>query len=61
MANFVAGYAAQTYAALRIVTGFLFLYHGSQKLFPFPSDGNPNAPLWITCGAGGIEFVGGRW
>ena len=59
MANFMAGYTSQTYAALRIVTGFLFLWHGSQKLFSFPVDAMAGVPAFITYGAGGIELVGG--
>ena len=36
MAQFMKNYTDQTYALLRIVTGFLFLFHGTQKLFGFP-------------------------
>ena len=59
MANFMAGYTSQTYALLRIVTGFLFIWHGSQKLFSFPVDAMAGVPAFITYGAGGIELVGG--
>jgi putative oxidoreductase len=39
MAAFMKGYESQSYALLRIVTGFVFLWHGSQKLFPlFPPE-----------------------
>ena len=38
MANFMRPYESQTYALLRIVAGFLFLWHGMQKLFGFPGD-----------------------
>ncbi len=34
--NFMKAYAEQTYALMRIVTGFLFLWHGSQKLLGYP-------------------------
>ncbi len=59
MAHFMAGYTAQTYALLRIVAGFLFLWHGTQKLFSFPVDAMAGIPAFITYGAGGIELVGG--
>jgi putative oxidoreductase len=36
MATFMRSYEPQTYALLRIVSGFLFLWHGMQKLFGFP-------------------------
>ena len=59
MASFMAPYSAQTYALMRIVVGFLFLWHGSQKLFAFPTgmpDGVPAFVIWI---AGPIELFGG--
>ncbi|BFM51328.1 DoxX family protein [Marinomonas sp. THO17] len=34
--NFLDKYTEQAYAAFRIVAGFLFLWHGTQKLFGFP-------------------------
>jgi putative oxidoreductase len=47
--------------ALRIVAGFLFLQHGMQKLFAYPSappGGKP--PLTSLYGVAGIlEFLGG--
>jgi putative oxidoreductase len=51
-------YENQLYAILRIVAGFLFLWHGSQKLFDFPPVGMVMPPfiVWI---AGPIEFFGG--
>jgi putative oxidoreductase len=45
---------------MRIVTGFLFLWHGVQKLFgfpPMPPDVNP--PAFIIWIAGPIELLGG--
>ncbi len=51
-------YAEQTYALLRIITGFLFFFHGSQKLFGFPL-AVPEAPAFVIYVAGGIELVGG--
>ncbi|HEY5949976.1 MAG TPA: DoxX family protein [Kofleriaceae bacterium] len=48
-----------SYAALRIVAGFMFLWHGSQKLLGFP--GNQAAPeLFSQMWFGGIiELIGG--
>jgi putative oxidoreductase len=52
-------FAAHTYAAMRIVVGFLFLWHGTQKLLGFP-DGLPaGVPPFILYVAGPIELVGG--
>ena len=55
---FISKYENQIYAILRIVSGFLFLWHGSQKLFDFPSTGM-DMPLFIVWVAGPIEFIGG--
>jgi len=48
----------QTYAAMRIVAGFLFLWHGAQKLLNFPLDA-PEAPAFLLYIAGPIELIGG--
>jgi putative oxidoreductase len=57
--GFLAKYEAFAYALLRIVTGLLFLWHGTQKLFGFPLPTREGSPEWITYGAGSIELVGG--
>lgn len=59
MASFMAPYGAQTYALMRIVVGFLMLWHGSQKLLDFPA-GMPSGPMpwYITWVAGPIELFG---
>jgi putative oxidoreductase len=59
MADFMKPYHAQTYALLRIVAGFLFLWHGSQKLFGFPSPPPEGAPAFVIYVAGSIELIGG--
>ena len=33
--NFLDKYQEETYALLRIISGFLFIWHGTQKLFNF--------------------------
>lgn len=55
---FMKDYGEQTYALLRIVAGFLFFFHGSQKLVGFPPPAS-EAPAFIIYVAGGIELVGG--
>jgi len=37
MPSFMQAFHAQAYALMRIVTGFLFLWHGTQKLWDFRS------------------------
>jgi putative oxidoreductase len=58
MPAFMRDYESQTYALLRIVTGLLFLWHGSSKLLGFPVP-PPDAPAFIIYIAGPIELVGG--
>jgi putative oxidoreductase len=59
MANFMRPYESQTYALFRIVVGFLFLWHGTQKLFGFPGTMPPGAPAFIIYTGGSIELIGG--
>lgn len=58
MMNFLSAYIGQSYALMRIVTGFLFLWHGTQKLIGFPPSDFP-LPGYIKWIAGPIELVGG--
>jgi putative oxidoreductase len=47
-------------AALRIVSGLLFIEHGTQKLFGFPAPAHGLSPLLSLLGVGGcLEIVGG--
>ena len=56
--KFLTGYSDYTYAAFRIVTGFLFLCHGTQKLFGFPI-AFPYSLNAMTTAAGIIEIIAG--
>ena len=55
---FISKYEPQLYVVLRIIAGFLFLWHGSQKLFSFPPAG-VEIPAYIVFIAGPVEFFGG--
>jgi putative oxidoreductase len=47
-------------AVLRVVTGLLFLEHGSQKLLGFPAGPHPMPELFSLFGFSGVlELVGG--
>ena len=61
MERLLAGYAAQAYAAMRIVIGLLFFCHGLQKVFGlFGGVGGAPAPLLSLFGiAGLIELIAG--
>jgi putative oxidoreductase len=51
-------WAPRVLSLLRIVAGLLFMAHGTQKFFGYPSAGPAHlAPLFIV--AGTIELVGG--
>jgi len=56
--KFLDKYSEVCYTAFRVVTGFLFLCHGTEKLFNFPLEFQ--YPLnAMTTSAGIIELVGG--
>jgi putative oxidoreductase len=61
MEGFLGRYSTYFYAILRIVAGFLFLWHGAQKLLGFPpsSAPNPGGLDALTAVGGTIELVGG--
>ena len=59
MEHFMKRFETQSYALLRIFTGFLFLWHGSQKLLGIPGEAPAGAPAFIIYVAGPIELVGG--
>lgn len=58
MASFMGSYQGQTYALMRIVLGFTFLFHGTQKLLDFPIPAT-EMPAFVKYIAGAIELVGG--
>jgi len=62
MEGFLGRYSTYIYAILRIVSGFLFMWHGSQKLLGYPpsgasASGEGISPLMAVGGT--IELVGG--
>ena len=59
MKPFMSSYNSQVYALMRLVAGFLFLWHGAQKLFGIPSAMPPGVPAFIIYGAGPIELFCG--
>ena len=60
MTSILGRYEPYIYALLRIVSGFLFTLHGTQKLFGFPPSGKPATPLnAMMMTAGVIELVAG--
>lgn len=59
MRLFIVTYREQSYALMRIMVGFMFLWHGCQKLFNVPVGMPPGVPPFITYVAGPIELVGG--
>jgi putative oxidoreductase len=56
--QFLAKFEPYAYALLRIVSGFMLLWHGCQKLFGFPAPAG-NLPAFIMYIAGPIELIGG--
>jgi len=56
---FMQAFTSQTYALVRMFTGLLFLWHGTQKLFAFPMPMGHEAPAFVVYVAGPIEFIGG--
>jgi putative oxidoreductase len=56
---FMQSFSTQTYALMRMVTGFLFLWHGTQKLFGVPVAMPMELPAFVIYVAGPIELAGG--
>jgi putative oxidoreductase len=60
MEAFLGRYSTYIYALLRIVVGFLFMWHGTQKLLGFPaSQGGAGALTAQVAISGAIELIGG--
>jgi putative oxidoreductase len=66
MDSFLGRYSTYIYAILRIVTGFLFVWHGSQKLLgfvpqmpPLAAGAAPESMSPLMAVGGTIELVGG--
>ncbi len=59
MKGFLASWSPRMLSILRIIAGFLLLWHGSQKLFDFPSSGKAGELSALMLTAGIIEFFGG--
>lgn len=63
MANFDLFHDAwrpRVLSVLRIITGFMFLAHGAQKLLDYPESGRGATPLFSYMGfAGTLELLGG--
>ena len=60
MKAYLASWSPQLLSVLRIVTGFLFMAHGTQKWLDFPVPFPYPISLWSLPGiAGMLELVGG--
>ena len=58
--SFYSRWSPRVLGVLRIVTAFLFMQHGGQKLFGFPAPSPGVHPLFSLIGvAGMLEFFGG--
>ncbi len=58
--EFLQPYTAQLLSTVRIMTGLLFLQHGTTKYLSFPASSMNNAsPLTMGGAAGLIELIGG--
>lgn len=58
MATFLRRFEPQAHAIMRIIAGFMFLWHGSGKLLGFPDPGH-EIPAFIKYVAGPVELFGG--
>ncbi len=59
MNDFFATWQPRILSLLRFITGFLFMWHGSQKLLGFPASQNAGAGLSPLMTFGGILELGG--
>ena len=59
MNSFLDSWSPRILSVFRIITGFLFLWHGSQKLFNYPPKDDFTAAAGLMLFAGILEFGGG--
>lgn len=59
MSSSLNNWSPRVLSVLRIVTGFLMLWHGSQKLFNYPSKEGFTAATGLMLFAGILELGGG--
>lgn len=59
MSAFLDSWSPKVLSILRIITGFLMLWHGSQKLFAFPPSQSGGGGGTLMLVAGILEFFGG--
>lgn len=60
MDNFLAAWQPRVLSILRIVTAFLFMQHGGQKLLSFPAEARAPFELLSLSGVAGVlELFGG--
>ncbi len=57
--KFLDDYREHGYALLRIVTGYLFLWHGTQRFLDFPSEWPWGELNLLQTVGGSIEMIGG--
>jgi putative oxidoreductase len=58
MATFLHRFEPYMYALMRMIVGFLVLWHGTEKLFSFPVPPKQVAPFMLYI-AGSIDLIGG--
>ena len=57
--KFLDDYKQHAYALLRIVTGYLFLWHGTQRFLDFPNEWPWGELNLLQTVGGSIEMIGG--
>ena len=59
MESLLASWSPRLLSVLRFVTAFLFIAHGTQKLFDFPVPRSSPLELWSLIGVAGVLEVAG--
>ncbi|HEX8170850.1 MAG TPA: DoxX family protein [Thermoanaerobaculia bacterium] len=59
MERIIGRFAPHAYALLRIISGIMFMLHGTQKLLGWPGQGMPHPLPPLVLAAGIIEAIGG--
>lgn len=59
MNSFLEKWSPRILSVLRVIAGFLLIWHGSQKLFNFPASANGGGATGLMMFAGILELFGG--